>query len=29
MTNLTTPKTRGYTTMKNNCFQKLCRLEAQ
>jgi len=22
---LTTPKTCGYTTLKNNCFQKLCR----
>jgi len=24
MTNLTTPKTCGYITLKNNCFQKLC-----
>jgi len=25
MTNHTTPKTCGYTTSKNGCFQKLCR----
>jgi len=24
MTNLTTPKTCSYSTLKNNCFQKLC-----
>jgi len=25
MTNHTTPKTCGYTTLKNDCFEKLCR----